>query len=566
MENAPGQVDPLRLPSETSLAFWVLLVSVAVGTSTYTRLTASLVRGWIDGTAPVDDAWNWLVGPLFVISLVTLLYFTEPARILLRSGGAVQLPKDDGKRQRIEYLSKMLHIHAPRVWVSKLGLSADAQAFGALAPNLLVGRGLALVFTKSPSTFDAIVLHELGHVIHKDIRKGYLARAVLQSYLALIVANLVVLHGWYLYQIFFKLDCTSAGWTLSQCAFVDLYRFIANTLIFIPLTAISVLAYSTFLRYREFYADQVAASHGGMQELTRMFRGSAPRSLSLKQRLMAFHPSPLLRAKALVSPVSIFDNSKWLMLQIGMLAGAAFTNFDNLLPLSNFMNGVAAVVEKMLDPEVYGPGMPVQALMLGLPLVLALSVVFVALIRVGARGGLIIASARQEAERTIREMLVCLCLFVTGFQILGPLLVNMGPWMERGLPPNAGHHLFGEIPAVTLFFGTGLLGSAIPGFVAGRYFQGDYRPRITLLYSYYCGWALMNYGAALLDTHLSPPPGYPASTKTVVVLLMILGYVVIPGLVVFFVDKLLQRRAQRSAISTGQDRMSSSLHWLLRRT
>jgi hypothetical protein len=276
---------------------------------------------------------------------------------------------------------------------------------------------------------------------------------------------------------------------------------------------------------------------------------------------MAFHPSPSLRAKAINSPISVFETSKWLMLLIGLLLGASTENFRRLSPLWNVMNDASAVITKLFDPDAYGSGMPIQPLFSGFVLVLVLSVGFVSIVRVGARTGLVIAAAPGESRHALQEVLTCLVVFVVGYCVAGPLLVNIGTWMNRGFPSEVGDYVPNDILYVTLLIAAGMLGSTLPGFAAGRYFGGSYRPRFTLVYCYWCGWALLNCAGVFADSRISPPSGF---SKFTAVTVMIVCYVVLPGIVAFSLDKVLQRRATRSEAQPIKGGENPPSRWYLR--
>ena len=135
--------------------------------------------------------------------------------------------------------------------------------------------------------FDAIVLHELGHIKNKDVRKAYFTRGLAGAYMCTIGLVLLLLHGLVLTNLIRLNWCSRGTWFCMSFASKTLA---GNTLAYIPMAIIVTVSYALFLKIRENRADYFASCFGARAQLIRIFAG-----VVLSQRNLPHHKSMVER-------------------------------------------------------------------------------------------------------------------------------------------------------------------------------------------------------------------------------------------------------------------------------
>jgi Zn-dependent protease with chaperone function len=560
MKPLHGQVDPMRLPSETSLAFWLLVLSAVIASATYSRHPVSIVRGWVAGGAPPSDIWNWAVGPVLVILATAIWYFIEPFRIIRRSGGISVLSADGAAYKRIEGLAALASVRMPVIQLARVGMSQDAQAFGAFGTRMLLGRGLTLVYRKSTSKFDAVILHELGHLAHKDVWKGYVARAAVRGFILVMILNLTIVYSWFFWGYYISGSCASVGLSLSACIYIDVYRFMANTVTYVPFTVIVLWSYALLLRYREFYADQMAVRHGSLSELSKIFSSNnCSSNNSFWWNFSLFHPSSKRRLEALATPLSVFKNSKWLLLLAGILIGATIQHVKNISPLNSTLEDASALFETQFQSfdlkSLQSASVSVYASALFSASFFAS---FLCLIRIGVRSGLVMSVVPNGGIDSLVELIKGYLLFITGTLIIGKFVANLGPWLNHGWPVHLADYVTSGPVNLILMVAAAMTSSAFVGYLTGKFFYSVYRPRYTLFFCYYIGWCLLNLIPSLMENSVSIN-----ANNWYFVLVPVGIYTVIPYTIAIGIDIVFERRHAKTQNNTVMNR-DASIHWFLR--
>lgn len=561
MKPKNSQIDPLRLPSETIISFWQLIVSIFIASASTSRFPVATFRSLFALGGRPDDIWNWVAGPVVIFLISIILYAVEPSHIVRRCGGAVVLNIESDIYRRVERLAQAVAVRMPALQLAKVGAAQSAQAFGAIKNQILLGRGLVLVFRKSISIFDAIILHELGHLVHRDIGKGYAARAAVRAYLILTGFNVLVICVWFVSSLVSSPSCSSVGMSFEKCMGISLYRFIANALTFVPFLLVIQVSYATLLRYREFYADQVAVSNGARDALFRIFEqqnSAAKRFVWLAA--FDFHPSHQGRLAALADSAQIFSNSKWLLLISGILIGAMAENAGTIAPLhfsqtADFLGrefeAIATHSWITLPPYAWASISVGPALVVG----------FLVLVQLGVRNGLTLAAKPSAAKGTFVELGVGYLFFGIGLILVGPLVANVGPWMSHGFPKSPFNYFLIDSLGDWLVTGFAIISSAAAGYLAAKIFHGSYRPRFALFFSYFSGWAALNITSMVRGSdEIFRSQGLSVGVGIAVI---VVAYIITPFAAATAIDALLQRRQKRMA-ENGPANPGRLSHWLLR--
>jgi Zn-dependent protease with chaperone function len=196
-----------------------------------------------------------LVGVTLLIGIATILFWIFPTWKIFRNHLS-PLSNEDAP-DVIEFLDRLcceVELKPPPKFLwNPLNATSSGLAFGCSGKYYVaISGGLVTQYYTNPSTFRAILLHELAHLKNADVDKTYFATAVWQAFL--VVAVLPVL-----------IFCFG---NLSVGNFIDL----------IVLTALIYLIRNSILRVRELYAD-ARADMWDKQNVLEMVLASLPHQL-----------------------------------------------------------------------------------------------------------------------------------------------------------------------------------------------------------------------------------------------------------------------------------------------
>jgi Zn-dependent protease with chaperone function len=348
--------DPAVLPSPTTLRFAVLVLLVAATTSSIYFHLAVLAHSEVDvrvriclaGVSPRGlargDLWpagraldcagpftptliGWALSGIAMVAVLSALsYWLTPIWIRRFTRGWLPfLRTQDGRRwrwarpwwiplgrqrmrplvrtdpveagvaSRVEYLAGQLGLTiVPVCLLNPYVPDTNARAFGSGRRGYLqLNDGLPYAYLRQRDVFDAVVLHELGHLRNRDLRPSYLTLAVWRAFLlAALVPYLVsaVAPG--------LVEHPLGPYDALRLALPDLH--VAGAVV--GLTTLVFLTYRSVLRIRETHADATAAVvdlavvHAAMQ---RRLETGAERS---RLEFIDDHPRLWRRARDLLDP------------------------------------------------------------------------------------------------------------------------------------------------------------------------------------------------------------------------------------------------------------------------
>jgi heat shock protein HtpX len=108
-----------------------------------------------------------------VMALISGLTFSSSAKELLAGGlGVEELPNDAPLTRRVHKFAKELGLPPPKVGVMR---EANAYAIGSSAKDAAVVIGYPLLQSLQPDELDAIIGHELGHILTGDMKRMQMA-------------------------------------------------------------------------------------------------------------------------------------------------------------------------------------------------------------------------------------------------------------------------------------------------------------------------------------------------------------------------------------------------------
>ncbi|MEU2872803.1 M48 family metalloprotease [Streptomyces olivoreticuli] len=271
--------------------------------------------------------WQILIGPAVVLVVAAVTMNLLP-RWKQRAGRCVRLDLIDDTgaiAARVGELAAGRVDQVPALFVAPAALSRSGAVFGTnRRPRLRLNAGLVACRDTHPRVFDAVVLHELGHVANRDLTVTYSTVALWRTFLALVVCPDVLWSSW-----------TGAHVIAARGAPVA--AGVSRYLILPAVTAVVMsVVRADVLRSRELHADLTARRWGAPLEHVWAAMPAMPvrggrralRWADAAADLVRAHPRWEVRRDALADPAPLFAVSALLMFLIGVTA--TLTNYHLL--------------------------------------------------------------------------------------------------------------------------------------------------------------------------------------------------------------------------------------------
>lgn len=293
--------------------------------------------------APIEQRKAaWMLGGVALILVAGFAIYAVTPVVMLRRRRLVPLSIQDVPDiiPVIEDLSRQAGLRSPPVFVwNPLNGAPVGIAFGRVGRHYVaVTGGLVTRFYSDRAAFDAVVLHELGHLRNGDVDKTYLALSLWQAF---VLLGLVPLSGT-LISAPSVADAAQEGWILA-------WRIVA-------LTALVYLVRNAVLRSRETYADlRAAQSEGSTQTMDRVLGATHEETRSGLGRwrdTFALHPSRAARRQALRDTRPLFRVGVGEAIATGLAAGIAYPIVVSLIEL--ILTGVPTDVRSWTSGEFGG--------------------------------------------------------------------------------------------------------------------------------------------------------------------------------------------------------------------
>ena len=282
---------------------------------------------------------------LLVLALSTVIYRSHPAR-LRRRKKLTRLPadKDPKFQQQIAQLAQVANVSSTPTIEMGPGLkSQNAQAFGLRHHySLRLDGGLRLLMRKAPEVFRAIVLHELAHIVNRDVGRTYFAQALWRATVSLTIIPLVLGVSYFFVNGFIIKPLLNGFETL------DWQQLLTRSLPTVILFAIQVAVTlglvaairAGLLRIRETYADWRTALWGAAAGLGQILQPVANQEHPQRFSLWRLHPTARERLAALQHPEALFQIKLDLPFVVGwLLAFVVGGLFILVIPLTLSVGG-----------------------------------------------------------------------------------------------------------------------------------------------------------------------------------------------------------------------------------
>ena len=368
-------------PSETTISFIILIIAalfVAVNIGQNIERTIQVIlekpgeetgSPLFPGTQNNDENSNGLSSqhgsiltyakPLVVPLISALLLFTVATMIFLRYPNYLKTrsnynPIDSEKlhtfHQYVLNVSSSLLKKSPEVLITSSLMTANAQAFGTGIKNFLkLDGGLRLLQMKSKRMFDAILHHELGHIINKDLAKTYYSVSIWYAVIGIFALPLIGLLLVVFYQgVFLKFSGRGINvGVISDILFENLPQLLKAFAQMILLFGTVIFFRNSVLKFREYFADIRAETFGYKDELLNILSKVREKKRSLLDRIKSYHPTSAERISILQDPSGLFSISLAMSFFTGVLQ--SFIVNGLFFPLLNFGLLVSVLTTPGLD-------------------------------------------------------------------------------------------------------------------------------------------------------------------------------------------------------------------------
>ncbi|MEV0534209.1 M56 family metallopeptidase [Kitasatospora sp. NPDC050463] len=355
--SASAGADPGALPAGTSLRFLVLAVAMVVATVAMlsgvlrplpykdVARVCQFAAGYDPGGKLIDDlfrdqaqddaaraclektepvpGWYGLAGTAVVLLAAGGLYLLIPRWKRSRPGVEPLHTRDPRGEVRAEIvaLAGRAGVRSlPNLVVDRSALDPGAVVYGRAGwRTLCLNSGLLHTRRVDTARFEAVVLHELAHIRHRDVDIAYAVTALWRVFLTLVVAPYTLLLGESLVTAqffggFSGLD--EVFWPASRPSMIKALGVAAFLFLLV------VLARADTLRHRELYADRGAVALGadpGVWQAQAEGRAQGRLALRAVAALWRNHPSWSERWRSLRNPAELFALTSMPLFLLGVV-------------------------------------------------------------------------------------------------------------------------------------------------------------------------------------------------------------------------------------------------------
>jgi len=353
MKNEKIRLNPFVYISETDIRFY-LLVSIGIIMPLYFNI--SYLFGMFKSYGiDIDLFFRFFIGItiFFLILLIICLIYRRLPGKKIKQLKLKNFNKSDHCKCINELHDKYLsNMKLPTLVYQPKDTSIDAFTFGTKKQlYIYIPGGLVRKFRSNINAFESIFLHEMGHIMNKDVEKAYLAISTWKSFLItlflpfgipiLLQVNLIIAKIFLLIVSAFFTDVVIWPKPLE----LNFYLYFFIYLYVIIFLMIIYILRNQIIRLREFYADaRILEWEKSPNRLIKTLKENGGKERSKFDILYKFHPNYNERIKVLENNLILFTPNLWVAFTLG---------FFYLELRDKFLFSIANVLGSMPSGYVY---------------------------------------------------------------------------------------------------------------------------------------------------------------------------------------------------------------------
>ena len=288
------------LPSDTTARFWFLVTVIALSSLSIGQFFPKHVLVFGNGY-DINEMQCMVASFTLVLLIAAAVYLLKPQLSRRAFAKKTYTIDDSNFIKRVSALSSACGISLPKVTRDSAVGNLEAITFGLpFKRQILIGRGLQFASTKGTMAAHVRLCHEMAHLANKDVDMAMFAHSYILAFVSFLTCLIV-------YQaqgmVYFWLNHRELP-ILSVTA--DLISNVYGT--YLLWTFIAILIYKSFLRSREYYADDRASDLCGRDVIYNhiaMASGKAKNHAFITLRYsepLSSHPVAAKRAQMLRTP------------------------------------------------------------------------------------------------------------------------------------------------------------------------------------------------------------------------------------------------------------------------
>jgi Zn-dependent protease with chaperone function len=255
----------------------------------------------------------------------------------------------------VKNISAQYGTEPPEIYISK-DFTAGAQAFGFKKKYMLrIDNGLRMMSYKNFDVFKAIILHETGHIINKDVTKTYIARSLWRAVLIVFaVPTLLVLLYSYSLKIINRISDGLDAAGIKEIFFKSIPSLLLLLFSISVFFLIINLLLKSLVRTREYYADWRASAAGSKEELIKMFEADTTivKKRGYLKSLFFWHPEPYERTGMLKDTSGLFLLKKDICFLVGLLIPFSLMSLIALMKTGLTVTGLVAGAGQLISQDL----------------------------------------------------------------------------------------------------------------------------------------------------------------------------------------------------------------------
>lgn len=367
-----------------------------------------------------------LISTLLLFAVATMIFLQYPNYLKTRSNyNQLDSEKLFEFHQYVQNVSSSLLKKSPEVLITSSLMTANAQAFGTGIKNFLkLDGGLRLLQMKSKRMFDAILHHELGHIINKDVAKTYYSVSIWYAVIGIFALPLIGLLLVVFYQgVFLKLSGRGINvGVLSEILMHNLPQLLKAFAQMFLLFGTVIFFRNNVLKFREYFADLRAESFGYKDELLNILSRVRDKKKTVLDRIKSYHPTSAERTSILQDPSRLFSISLAMSFFTGVLQ--SFIVNGLFFPLLNF----GLLISVLTTPGLDSGSLGLTTFIIIVSIIIPFLIIFLAspLLAIPVSGSIGLQSMKSSYSHsitkgangiTIKDYLLVPLLFIFGNEI-----------------------------------------------------------------------------------------------------------------------------------------------------